>query len=139
MHNRDTLKIKAIKSNDQHDWANFKRKRTKVNTEIKAAKKLFYNNRFTETNGDPRKTWQTINDLTSRKAVHSTIREINVNGTFISESSDLSNALNDHFSSIGPKRANGIPLSNNNDHCHREYVKGINNRFEFHPTDSGHE
>lgn len=55
MHNRDTLKIKAIKSNDQHDWANFKRKRNKVNTEIKAAKKLFYNNRFTETNGDPRK------------------------------------------------------------------------------------
>ena len=27
--------------------------------------------------------------------------------------------------------------SDDNDHCHREYVKGINNRFEFHPTDSG--
>ena len=38
---------------------------------------------------------------------------------------------------IGPKLANDIPLSNNNDHCHREYVKGINNRFEFRPTDSG--
>ena len=35
MHNRDTLKIKAIKSNDPHDWANFKRMRNKVNTEIK--------------------------------------------------------------------------------------------------------
>ena len=57
-------------------------------------------------------------------------------GTFISESSDLSNAFNDHFSSIGPKLANDIPLSNNNDHCHQEYVKGINNRFEFRPTDS---
>ena len=34
MHNRDTLKIKAIKSNDPHDWANFKRMRNKVNTEI---------------------------------------------------------------------------------------------------------
>ena len=38
MHNRDTLKIKAIKSNDPHDWANFKRMRNKVNTEIKAGK-----------------------------------------------------------------------------------------------------
>ena len=28
-------------------------------------------------------------------------------------------------------------LSYPNDHCHREYVKGINNRFEFRPTDSG--
>ena len=32
MHNRDTLKIKAIKSNDPHDWANFKKMRNKVNT-----------------------------------------------------------------------------------------------------------
>ena len=137
MHNRDTLKIKAIKSNDPHDWANFKRMRNKVNTEIKAAKKVFYNNKFIENNGDPRKTWQTINDLTSRKAVHSSIREINLKGTFITESSDLSNAFNDHFSSIGSTLANDIPLSDDNDHCHREYVKGINNRFEFHPTDSG--
>ena len=88
-------------------------------------------------NGDLRKTWQIIHDLTSRKAVNLSIREINLNGTSLSESSDLSNAFNDHFSSKGPKLANDIPLSNNNNHCHREYVKGINNRFEFRPTDSG--
>ena len=41
MHNRDKLKIKAIKSNDPHDWANFKRMCNKVNTEIKAAKEFF--------------------------------------------------------------------------------------------------
>ena len=127
MHNRDTLKIKAIKSKDLHDWANFKRVCNKVNTEIKAAKEWFYNNKFTETNGDPRKMWQIIHDLTSRKAINLLIREINLNATSISESSDLSNAFNDHFSSVGPKLANDIPLSNNNDH----------NRFEFRPTESG--
>jgi len=82
---------------------------------IKAAKELFYNNKFIETIGDPRKTWHIINDLISRNAVNSSIREINLNGTSISESSDLSNAFNDHFSS---KLANDIPLSNNNDHCY---------------------
>ena len=30
MHNRDRLKIKAMKSNDPHDWANFKRMHNKV-------------------------------------------------------------------------------------------------------------
>ena len=60
--------------------------------------------------------WQIIHDLTSRKAVNLSIREINLNGTSISESSDLSNA-NGHCSSIGPKLANDIPLSDNNDHC----------------------
>ena len=63
--------------------------------------------------------------FTSRKAVNLSIREINLNGTSISESSDLSNAFNDHFSSIEPKVANDILLSNNNDHCHRKYVQGI--------------
>ena len=126
-----------MKSNDPHDWANFKRMRNKVNTEIKAAKELFYNNKFIEANGDPCKTWQIINDLTSSKAVNSSIREINLNGISISKSSDLLNAFNDHFSSIGPKLAYDIPLSGNNGHCHQKYVKGINNRFEFHPTNSG--
>ena len=41
MRNRDTLKIKAIKSNDPHDWVNFKRMRNKANTEMKAPKELF--------------------------------------------------------------------------------------------------
>ena len=126
-----------MKSNDPHDWAIFKRMRNKVNSEIKAAKELFYSNNFIEANGDPRKTWQIINDLTSRKAVNSSIREINLNGISISESSDLSNAFNDYFSSIGPKVANDIPLCNNNRHCHQNYVKSIHNRFEFRPTNSG--
>ena len=41
MHNLDRSKIKATKSSDPHDWANFKRMRNKVNFEIKAAKELF--------------------------------------------------------------------------------------------------
>ena len=28
---------------------------------------LFYENKFSESDGDPRKTWQVINELTSRK------------------------------------------------------------------------
>ena len=42
MHNRDTLKMKSVKSNDPHDWANFKRMRNKVNTEIKVAKNIYF-------------------------------------------------------------------------------------------------
>jgi len=69
--------------------------RNKVNTEIKAAKE--YNNKLTEANGDPCKTWQIMNNLTSHKAINSLIREINLNGISIPESSDLSHALNDLF------------------------------------------
>ena len=59
------MKIKAIESNDPHDWACFKRMRNKVNVTIRLAKELFYKNKFSDSDGDPRKTWQVINELTS--------------------------------------------------------------------------
>ena len=40
------MKIKAIKSNDQHDWVCFKRMRNKVNAAIRQAKELFYKNKL---------------------------------------------------------------------------------------------
>ena len=102
---RDVLKIKAIKSNNSHDWANFRRMRHKVNTDIKSGKELYYKNKFIGTDNEPCKTWQLINELTSRKSDKSAIKELKLNGV---SRSDLSNAFNDHFSSIGPKLANEI-------------------------------
>ena len=40
MYSRDIMKIKAIRSNDPHDWVCLKRMRNKVNAEIKQAKEL---------------------------------------------------------------------------------------------------
>ena len=42
MHERDILKIKAIRSKDIYDWAAFKKARNSVNNEIKLAKKAYY-------------------------------------------------------------------------------------------------
>ena len=50
-----------------------------------------------ESNGEPCKTWQVINDLTSRKVANSSIREIKLDGISLTKSPDVSNAFNDHF------------------------------------------
>ena len=47
--------------------------------------------------GNPRKTWQTFNELTSRRVNNTTVKELKLNDTIISNSSELSNAFNDHF------------------------------------------
>ena len=39
-----------------------------VNSEIRLAKQAYYQNSFNQYTGDSRKTWQTINELTSRKS-----------------------------------------------------------------------
>ena len=79
--------------------------RNKVNVTIRQAKELFYGNKFSESDGDPRKRWQVINELTSRKAGGSSARELSLNGVSLTNSNALSNAFNDHFSTIGSKLA----------------------------------
>ena len=79
-------------SNDPHDWVKYKKLRNTIKNNIETSKAFHYSNAFSQSKGNSRKTWQTINELTSRK----------LNGAIISRSSDLSNAFNDHFSTIGP-------------------------------------
>ena len=52
----DVLKIKAIKSNNSLDWANFRRTHNKVNTNIKSAKELHYKKTFIDNDNDSRNT-----------------------------------------------------------------------------------
>ena len=82
--------------------------RNKVNVAIRQAKELFYKNKFSESDGDPRKTWQVINELTCRKTGRSSIRELTLNGVSITNSAALLNAFNDHFSTIVSKLASEI-------------------------------
>ena len=48
MHNRNILKIKAIRSKDPFDWMQFKKQRNIVNNEIRLAKQSYYHNSFNE-------------------------------------------------------------------------------------------
>ena len=56
MHERDILKIKAIRSEDRYyDWAAFKKARNSVNNEIKLAKKAYYMKAFHENESNVKK------------------------------------------------------------------------------------
>ena len=66
------------------------------------------------------------------------MKELKLNGSIISNSSALSNAFHDHFSTIGPHLANEIPPNNNNNDL--SYINNINvnrNKFSFSSTSSG--
>ena len=69
-----SAKQKAIKSNDPVDWAVYKRLRNKINGEVKSAKSSYYANAFIPSNGDLRKTWQMINELTSRQKNNASVK-----------------------------------------------------------------
>ena len=97
MYDRDILKIKAYKSNDPNDWTQFKKLRNIVNSEISLAKQAYYQNSFNQYTGDSRKTWQTINELTSRESGKTAVTSLKVNGVTITNPAELSNEFNDHM------------------------------------------
>lgn len=132
MHDRNILKIKAYKSNYLNDWIQFKKQRNIVNSKIRLAKQAYYYNNFNEYMGDSRKTWQTINELTSRKSGKISVASLKVNGLLITNPTDLSNEFNDHFATIGPKLASEI--SSSDDSSHLKYLTGTDKNFQLHPT-----
>ena len=96
MHERDILKIKAIQFKDIHDWATFKKARNSLSNEIKLA---HYMNAFHENDSNVKKTWNIINELTSRKQYDSHVKDIKLNGSSISDPPGLSEEFNTHFTS----------------------------------------
>ena len=70
MNDRDVLKIKAIRSNDLSDWRVFKNCRNAVNNDVKLAKEMYDKNAFHENEGNSRKTWGIINELTSKNPIY---------------------------------------------------------------------
>ena len=89
MHKRDALKLKAVRSNSSRDWLNYQKCRNSVNTEIKRAKGLYYNNAFQVNAGDPRATWRVVNDLYARKSTNSNANEIKLDGHAFSDAQEL--------------------------------------------------
>ena len=127
MHQRDVLKIKASSSNNPDDWAAFKQIRNLVNSEVKNSKALYYTNALHENKNNLKKTWNIINDLTSRKRHNFHVNEISINGSSITDPDELSNEFNEHFVTVGAKLARTIAYYDNT----RSYMEYLN------PLDSG--
>ena len=89
MHDRDAAKRKAITSHDPRDWDKYKTLRNRINNNIKTSKASYYSNVFIQSKGNPRKTWQTFNELTSRRVNNKMVKELKLNDAVISNSSEL--------------------------------------------------
>ena len=133
MHDRDILKIKASKSNDSNDWSLFKKQSNIVNSEIRLAKQAYYHNSFNKYTDDSKKTWQTINEPSSRKSGKKLVTSLKVNGVSITNPTVPSNQFNNHFATIGPELASNIDSSNSDGF--QKYLTGTDKRFQLpYPT-----
>jgi hypothetical protein len=60
---RDKLKRRAIVTQLESDWENYKRARNETNTQLRLAKKEYYTNKIYFESQNPKAAWKTINSL----------------------------------------------------------------------------
>ena len=89
----------AQKRRSAHQFRDqFRRSRNQANNAIKLAKKLYVSYNLEANKGNLRKTWNVINELTSRNSGKSTnILEIKVDNKIVSNLMDIADTINVHF------------------------------------------
>ena len=128
----EQLELRAIRSKNPNDWVHFKRQRNKVNSATRLAKQVYYQNMLNEHKGDSRKTWQIINELSSRNFVETSVKQLNVNEQSVTAPAEIAHEFNRYFATIGPKLASDIPSSDGNSYLN--YLTSTDKEFQFRPT-----
>ena len=123
---RDKLKRKAIITNLECDWENYKRIRNKVNIELKNAKKEYYSTRIADEGNNPKKAWKIINNLLGRKNKQTVVNELKLGDNSLTNPKDIAEGFNDYFSSIGPNLAS---QNDNTNFDFETYVKKVESEF----------
>ena len=82
-----------------------------MNNATKLAKKRYFSENLETSKGNPRKTWDLINELSSRSSCKSSnILEIQANNRTINNADDMAEAFNVHFTNISKILAGDIPV-----------------------------
>ena len=123
---RGKLKRKAIITNLECDWENYKRIRNRVNIELKNAKKEYYSTRIADEGNNPKKAWKTINNLLGRKNKQTVVNELKLGDNSLTNPKDIAEGFNDYFSSIGPNLAN---QNDNTNFDFETYVMKVESEF----------
>ena len=137
MSNRDRLYTYL----QNHYDPTLQRKYNKIKKTLKkvifAAKCKFFQNKFSLYQNNSKRTWRTINEVTSRKKRDKkTIQTIKMaNGQCTSDAKIIANTLNDYFVNIGVNMSNQLPPA---PLSHEHFLKRRQTRsFFLHPTDPG--
>ena len=113
---------------------NLKKQRDIVNKEIRLAKQCYYHKSFHEYKVNSRKTWQTINELISRKSGKESVTSLKVNGVSMTNPTMLSNEFNNHFATIGSNLASNISTSDRTSSEDLKYLNNTDKQFQLCPT-----
>ena len=96
---RDMAWTKYRSSKQSNDWEVYRFLRNQCKTKSRNAKSNFYNDNFSQDFHNPLHFWSHLNNILN-KGSKSSINQLHINNSTISDPSLTSNAFNEHFSSV---------------------------------------
>jgi hypothetical protein len=76
---------------------------------LRGAKKMYYTSKLNENLKNPKKTWETLNEILGKNKKKDDVSQINIEGTPESDPTKIANHFNQFFTSIGKKISNDVP------------------------------
>jgi hypothetical protein len=118
---KNKLHKKAIAAPSLQNVQTYKRYKTLYFRILRGAKKLHITNKLNANVGNPKKTWETLNEILGKPKKSESVGQININGVPESDPSKIANQFNSFFTSIGKKISNDVPNVNPLPHGGRTY------------------
>jgi hypothetical protein len=130
MRARDYFLIKKFEATkDISSWNLYNKARSEVNNNLKQSKRDYFSTNLDLAKNDPKKTWNLINQLSSRNvSKHSTVNRVDFNGAEVTDTHEIAEAFNTHFTEIGENLAKSIPITDVNP---ISYINSTNSVFSF--------
>ena len=138
---RDRAKKKARSFNmaerDRSIWPEYKRLRNRVTSELRRAVEGHFRSLIDENSSNPKEMWKTINKVLNKNQCSTVPRSVMCEGQLVEKEKEIAEALNNHFTTIGPKLAAKIETKESDDSLKYVIDEGPSTAppFEFHPVE----
>ena len=106
---KNNLHLLAVSDPTPHNVTSYKNFKSVYQRTIRAAKKLHIAHKLNENANNPKRTWQTLNEILGRGRATDTVTQLNVNGHVSSDNLSIANHFNSFFTNIGEEIANSVP------------------------------
>jgi len=106
---KNCLHLATLADNSAETKLRYKNYRNLYFKTIRAAKKLYFNQKLTENSKNPKKTWDLLNEIMGKSSQSVNIDKITVNDTVTSEPFEIASEFNRFFTSAGTRISNSVP------------------------------
>jgi hypothetical protein len=106
---KQNLFKKSISSPSVENIAKYKNFKTIYQRVIRAAKKLYFTSKLESNADNPKKTWETLNEILGKNRGSVNIDSVNINGNSCSEPVEIANHFNTFFTAVGQQISDSVP------------------------------